>query len=177
MLSLCWSKVMGVLLIVEFPVYFMTDAHINLSIFALCCFHTHAHKQMHTLSGVFLCSEMLNIQLPNNSFISSAVIGGLNSAIVCARASGDRPVGAEWRNTAGQPIPEGHSSVSGNLVLYRQLRTAGLHLFRGGVQFTAQHEGVYTCHIEDDDGNSQILLIGIYTPATVQSAGQHNNYS
>ena len=174
MLSLCWSKVMGILLIVEFPVYFMTDVHINLSIFALCCFHTHAYKQMHTLSGVFLHSEMLNIQLPNNSFISSAMIGGQNSAIVCARASGDRPNGAVWRNTAGQLIPEGYSSASGNLLLYRQIRTNGLKLFRGGVQFTAQHEGVYSCHIEDDDGNSQILLIGIYTPATVQSSGQHN---
>ena len=121
--------------------------------------------------GVFVHSEILNRRLANNSFISSNSIWDVDGGIICARESETRPSAAEWLNSAGQQVQEGYSSISGNLVVYKQLRSDGIHLFRGGAEFSTQHEGVYACHIEDDDGNSQVLFIGIYTPATLQNSG------
>ena len=121
---------------------------------------------------MFLRSETLNTQLPNNSLISSEAIGSINGAIICSRASRDRPDSAEWTNATGQPVPEGHTGVAGNLVLYTQLREDGIHLFKGEVEFSTQHEGIYSCHIDDDGGNAQVLHIGIYSPATLQNSGE-----
>ena len=120
---------------------------------------------------MFLHSETLSRRLGNNSFVSASDIGDLNAAIICARQSETRPDGAEWLGTAGQDIAEGFSTAAGNRLFYTQIRLNGIHLFRGGVEFSTEHEGVYACHIDDDDGNSQVLFIGIYTPETLQNTG------
>ena len=124
-----------------------------------------------TPSGVFLQSEILNRRLGNNSFVSANDIGDVDAAIICARESETRPIGAEWLDTADQDIAEGFSTTAGNRLFYTQTRPSGIHLFRGGVEFSTEHEGVYACHIDDDDGNSQVLFIGIYTPETLQNTG------
>jgi hypothetical protein len=123
-------------------------------------------------SGVFLRSETLNRRLANNSFISANDdIGDVDAAIICARQSETRPNGAEWLNTAGQDIAEGFSTTAGNRLFYTQIRRDGIHLFRGGVGFSTEHEGVYACHIDDDGGNRQVLFIGMYTSDTLQNSG------
>ena len=98
------------------------------------------------------------------------MIGGVDGALICSRGQ-SRPVEAVWEDITGQPILEGYTSISDNVVLYKQIRANGIHLYRGGMEFTAEHEGVYACHIDDDAGNEQVLLIGIYTPGTVQNSG------
>ena len=120
---------------------------------------------------MFLHSETLSRSLGNNSFVSASDIGDLNAAIICARQSETRPDGAEWLGTAGQDIAEGFSTAAGNRLFYTQIRLNGIHLFRGGVEFSTEHEGVYACHINDDDGNRQVLFIGIYTSETFQNSG------
>ena len=116
---------------------------------------------------MFLQSERLNRRLGNNSFVSANDIGDVDAAIICAGQSN----GAEWLDTAGQDIAEGSSTAAGNRLFYTQTRGDGIHLFRGGVAFSTEHEGVYACHIDDDDGNNQVLFIGIYTPETLQNTG------
>ena len=76
-----------------------------------------------------------------------------------------------WEDIEGREIPQSSSSSSGSLVVYTQPRPQHILLHRGGAEFTVDNEGVYTCHINDENDDRQTLLIGIYTPETFLNIG------
>ena len=46
-----------------------------------------------------------------------------------------------------------------------------MNLVAGGVAFSLEDEGVYTCRISDENGVVQSLYIGVYSSETYQNAG------
>ena len=124
-----------------------------------------------------LYSGSLEELLPNNSFISSDEIGHGGNSLSCYTAAGsndiDPPEDATWTDVNGDSIPQSsRANAQGVLVLYTQRRGKRLNLNRGGgVEFTSGHEGVYTCRIDDENGERQTLFVGIYTTDTIDNSG------
>ena len=123
-----------------------------------------------------LYSGYLTEFLPNNSFISSDEIGHGGNSLSCYTAAGnnfDLLGDASWTDVNGDSIPEsGRTDAQGVLVLYTQRRAKRLNLNRGGgIEFTSGHEGVYTCRIDDENGERQTLFVGIYTTDTIDNSG------
>ena len=135
------------------------------------------HVPSSFFSGVQLYSHTLDLMLANNSVISSSDIGGANSqSLSCHTAAGDSlfiPTESKWIDINGDNIEKKRRSEANNDVFYTQLRVKRRDLNRGGVEFTSEHEGVYTCHINDENGDRQTMYIGIYTPETIANTGQY----
>ena len=126
------------------------------------------------LQGVLLYSEKLGKILPNNSLIASSDVGALQEAIACYTAAGGGttvPGDAVWEDLSGESIGRHSISNSDSVLLFIQRRARRISLYKGGVVFSSVNEGVYTCRIDDEHGDRQTLLIGIYTPATVNNSG------
>ena len=51
------------------------------------------------------------------------------------------------------------------------MRPNRVTLVAGGVVFSSEDEGIYTCRISDENGVLQSLYIGVYSSETYQSAG------
>ena len=94
----------------------------------------------------------------------SSDIGGLDNGIACYTAADGSPSGARWKTPDGENVQTSGTSGAISLVFYSQNRPERLVLLRGGVEFSVANEGVYTCHIRDENGDRQALFIGIYTP-------------
>lgn len=116
------------------------------------------------LQGVALYSEKLDSYLSNNSLINSSDIGGLGNGIACYTAADGSPSGAVWKTPDGKNIRTSGTSGATSLVFFTQERPQRVVLLRGGVEFSVVNEGVYTCRISDENGDTQTLFIGIYTP-------------
>ena len=132
------------------------------------------HIREFTDSGVRLYSEKLGFTLSNNSLVSSANVGGKDKGIACQTAAQGVPEGDTiWKDTNGETLPQGGFTSSDHLVLYKQTRPERITLYRGGVEFLSENEGVFTCRINDEHGVRQTLLVGIYTPETLATSGHY----
>ena len=141
-------------------------------------FHVHVSHIIPSFQGVLLYSEKLKTVLPNNSLIASSDIGAfagsMSEGIACYTAAGssfDNPDYAVWENSNGENIRRVSADNATSLVFFTQPRPKRLTLLTGGVEFSLVNEGVYSCHINDENRERQTLLVGIYTPDTFINLG------
>lgn len=113
--------------------------------------------------GVALYSTNLESFLSNNSLIVASDVGSLGSGIFCYTAADGAPTDAVWKSPDGENIQSSGSSGATSLVFFTQRRPQRIVLLQGGVEFSVANEGVYTCRIRDENGDTQTLFIGIYT--------------